>query len=301
MYSKVKKYIKAPWRIIRPLGDRGLFKWMSDEIYLKILFRTELNKKLDLKNPKTFNEKIQWLKLYYRDSKYTEYVDKYKVREYIQEELGEEYLIPLLGVYEKVEDIIWEDLPEQFVLKCTHGSHCNIICKDKSKLDIKKASKKLNKWMNKSWYWFGREWPYKNVERKIVCEDFMLDEQFDDLPDYKFMCFNGEPKLILVCRNRTEESSGNYDFYDIDWNITNISRPKKSFSSEPIKKPKGFDTMLKIAKKLSEGLPFSRIDFYEVNGKVYFGEITFFPASGLSKFEPEEYDEILGEWIVLPK
>lgn len=296
----MNKYLKAPWKIFRPLGDRGLFNWMSDEQYLKILYLTQMGKKLNLESPKTFNEKIQWLKLYYRDSKYTDYVDKYKVRGYIEEKLGQEYLIPLLGVYEKVEDINWNELPNQFVLKCTHGSHCNIICKDKSSLDIEKAKNKLNKWMNKSWYWFGREWPYKDVERKIVCEAFMVDEQFNDLPDYKFMCFNGEPKLILVCRNRTEESSGNYDFYDIDWNLTDIKRPKQPSSIEPIKKPEGFEMMLEFAKKLAEGFPFSRIDFYEVNGKVYFGEITFFPASGLGEFEPEKYDEILGEWIVLP-
>lgn len=296
----MNKYVKSPWKIFRPLGDRGLFNWMDDKQYLKILYLTQMGKKLNLDNPKTFNEKIQWLKLYYRDSKYTDYVDKYKVREYIEAKLGQEYLIPLLGVYEKVEDINWDELPDKFVLKCTHGSHCNIICKDKNQLDIERAKKKLSKWMNKSWYWFGREWPYKNVDRKIVCEAFMVDEQFDDLPDYKFMCFNGEPKLVLVCRNRTEESSGNYDFYDINWNLTDIKRPNQPSSLEPIKKPESFDVMVKFAKKLAEGFPFSRIDFYEVNGKVYFGEITFFPASGLGEFSPKEYDEELGKWIVLP-
>lgn len=298
MSSKIKKYIVSPWKLFRPLGDRGLFNWMSDKMYLKILYRTELGKKLDLKNPKTFTEKLQWLKLYYRKDEFAYRVDKYKVREYITEKLGEEYLIPLIGVYDSVDEINWDELPEKFVLKCTHGSHCNIVCKDKNKLDIEKSKTKLNKWMEKSWFWFGREWPYKNVKPRIICEEFMVDETLNDLPDYKYFCFNGEPKLVLFCQMRDEEGVAQVDFYDNDWNMTSIIDKEDLINHSPVKRPEQHEKMLELSKLLSKDDPFVRVDFYNINGKIYFGEITYYPWCGIKKLE---MDEMLGSWIELPK
>lgn len=302
--AKIGKYIKSPWKLFRVLGYRGFFKSIPDEKYLKILYKTELGKTLDLDNPKTFNEKLQWLKLYYRGDDFTNKVDKIEVRKYIEDKLGKEYLIPMLGIYDSVEEINWDELPNKFVLKCTHGSHCNIICKDKDSLDIEKAKKKLTKWMEKSWYWFGREWPYKNIKPRIICEEFIVDEKLSDLPDYKFMCFNGKPKLVMVCQDRNEHAVSINSFYDMNWNITEIKQGPLNVRTDEAKllnKPKNYEKMIEFSKVLSEGLPFSRIDFYEVNGKLLFGEITFFTWSGLGKFTPEKYDEILGSWIELPK
>lgn len=199
------------------LGNNFL-KLLPDETYLKFKYYFSIGEPLNINTPSTFNEKIQWLKLNDRRAEYVDYVDKYEVRKYISKEIGSEYLIPLIGVYNDVDEINWDKLPNRFVLKCTHGSGCNIICKDKTKLNINEAKDKLNKWMNKSWFWYGREWPYKNVKPKIICEEYMVDESGTELKDYKFMCFNGEVKCLFVCLNRDTENGLNVDFYDLNWN-----------------------------------------------------------------------------------
>ena len=296
----VYKLIKRPNRIIRVLGDKKLFNWLPDKPYLRLLYKAEIGKALNIDNPQTFNEKLQWIKLYDRKPEYCTYVDKYEVREYIANTIGEEYLIPIIGVYESVDEIPWNDLPEQFVLKCTHGSGSNIICPDKSKLDIEDAKKKLNKWMKKNWYWFGREWPYKNLKPRVICEEFISNTT--KVPnDLKVMCFNGEAKIIELHENRFSESH-TQNYYDIDWNVTEISQESsfavKSRESEPT--PTCLQEMIKLSEIIAKNKYHVRVDWYEVNGRLYFGEITFFEASGLLPFDRDEYDLLLGSWIRLP-
>lgn len=298
--SKVIRIIKNPYEIIRVLNKLNISKFIRDDIYLKILYRACTNKKLNLKNPKTFNEKIQWLKLYDRREEYTKMVDKYEVRKYIENKLGKEYLIPLIGVYNSFDDIKFEQLPKQFILKCTHDSGGVIICKNKDTLNWEEVRLKITDSLSKNYFYGGREWPYKNVKPRIICEKYMVDDSGVELKDYKFMCFNGEVKCLFVCLNRNSSNGLNVDFYDLDWNPMPFERHYKS-SGQKIKKPKNFDKMIELARELSKSIPFVRVDFYEIEGKIYFGELTFYPGSGLEEFTPYEYDEILGSWIQLPK
>lgn len=275
---------------------------LPDIIYLKMRYRYHTGKKLNLKEPRTFNEKLQWLKLYDRKPEYSIYVDKYAVRSFIAETIGEEYLIPLIGVYNCVEDIDWDSLPKKFVLKCTHGSGANIICTDKDKFDIEKAKKKLKKWMNKNWYWYGREWPYKDVVPRIIiiCEQYLTDS--GDVPDdykvdYKVLCFNGKAKLIEVHIDRYGDHR--QDFYDTNWNKTKISQdPPKS--DLVYSKPDKLEEMIILSEKLAAEMIHVRIDWYIIKDKLYFGEITFFDGSGFVPFEDYNDDLLLGSWIKLP-
>lgn len=293
MDKRILEIFKNPYKIVRPLGSRGYLNWLSDKTYLKVVYRGAIGRKLNLENPSTYNEKLQWLKLNDRKPEQKKYVDKYTVRSYIRKLIGEEYLIPLLGLYNSAEEIEWESLPNKFVLKCTHGSGTNIICKNKDGLDINSSIKKLNKWMKESWYWYGREWPYKDIKPRIICEEFLQD----NITDYKFMCFNGQPKLIQIHSNRNKENQ-TLDFYDINWNKTEIRRNKRT-NPKLYPCPKSLDKMIDISKKLSKDEIHVRIDLYEVNGKIYFGEKTYYSASGFSPFAKEEYDILLGSWIEL--
>lgn len=277
----------------------GFYDRMDDEKYLKKLYTVNFGKELDLENPKTFNEKLQWLKLYDRKPEYTMMVDKYKVREYVAEKLGEEYLIPLLGVWDDPEEIDFDKLPNQFVLKCNHNSGLGMcICKDKSKLDIKKVKSELRKGLKENFYLHGREWPYKEVPRKIICERYMVDESVYELKDYKIFCFNGEPKALFVATDRMTDTK--FDFFDVEFNHLPFTNGHPNAEKE-IVKPQNLDEMLKAASILSKGIPQVRIDLYNVNGKILFGEMTFSHWSGMVPFEPNKWDERFGEWIVLPK
>ncbi len=277
----------------------GFYDRMDDEKYLKKLYTVNFGKELDLENPKTFNEKLQWLKLYDRKPEYTMMVDKYKVREYVAEKLGEEYLIPLLGVWDDPEEIDFDKLPNQFVLKCNHNSGLGMcICKDKSKLDIKKVKSELRKGLKQDYYLHGREWPYKDVPRKIICEKYMVDESGYELKDYKIFCFNGEPKALFVATDRMTDTK--FDFFDVEFNHLPFTNGHPNAEKE-IAKPQNLDEMLKAASILSKGIPQVRIDLYNVNGKILFGEMTFSHWSGMVPFEPNKWDERFGEWIVLPK
>ena len=226
-------------------------------------------------------------------------VDKHLVRQYIADKLGEEYLIPLLGVWDDPEDIDFDKLPDKFVLKCNHNSGLGMcICKDKSKLDIENAKKELRKGLKQNYYYNGREWPYKNVPRKIIAEQF-LEDGTGDLVDYKFMCFNGNVECILVCCERFSDDGVKMSFFDTDWNVLPFKRKHKAVK-EGFPKPANFDNMMEYARLFSKDIPFLRVDFYEVNNNLYFGELTFYPASGFEKFIPEEWDYTLGSWIKLP-
>lgn len=301
---KLIKYFKNPKLVIKYLNIKRLHgsygKKLDDEMYLKKIFRLTMGKELNLKNPQTFNEKMQWLKIYDRNPLYTMMVDKYLVRNYIAEKLGEEYLIPLLGVWDSPDDIDFDTLPNQFVLKCNHNSGLGMcICKDKSKLDIKKVKKELEKGLKQDYYLTGREWPYKNVNRKIIAEQYMTDNGAE-LDDYKVHNFNGVPKVILVCRDRFKDCGLTEDFYSDNWEHLDLKRPEHSNAITNMKRPSELEEMLELSRILSKDLPFIRTDFYTINHKVYFGELTFYPASGLTGFVPEEWDNTFGDWIKLP-
>lgn len=270
---------------------------IPDETLLKIKYRYHIGQNLNLKRPEKFTEKIQWLKLNNRKNEYVDYVDKYQVRSFIEEKIGREYLIPLIGVYEKVEHIDWESLPDKFVLKCTHGSHCNIICENKHELDIQESKKLLEKWMKRNWFWYGREWPYRNVKPRIICEKYMVDESGVELKDYKILCFNGEPKIIQVDYDRFTNHKRN--LYDTEWNYIPVSFLVPTDKKVEIKKPEKLEEMLVLAKKLSKDHPHLRVDFYSIEKNIFFGEMTFYPESGFGKFAPQEFDYKLGQLINL--
>lgn len=279
-----------------------LKKLIPDSLYLKRFFRKKMGRPLDLKNPKTFNEKLQWLKLYNRKPEYTDMVDKVAVKKYVADIIGEEYIIPTLGVYSKFEDIDFDELPDKFVLKCTHDSGGLVVCRDKNQLDKNAAKEKIEKSLKRNYYWSGREWPYKNVPRKIICEKFMSDfEGTADFTDYKFFCFDGKVECVMVCLERSSGETKFY-FFDEEWTLKRLNlRGKNAPEGFTIPKPECMDEMFKIAAKLSKRMPFVRVDLYQSNGHVYFGELTFFPDSGFDANLLAETDEYLGGLLQLPQ
>lgn len=285
--------------ILGVLGRMRLSQFLPDKLYLQMLYRRDFKKKLDLANPKTFNEKLQWMKLYDRRPKYTTMVDKYAVKKYVADIIGEQYIIPTLGVWNKPEDIEWDKLPSQFVLKCTHDSGGLVICRDKENLDKAAAIKKLKKSLKRNYFKTGREWPYKNVPRRIIAEKYMEDTNVKDLPDYKFFCFDGVVKALFI---GTERGSGDvkFDYYDADFNHLDLVQ-EHPMSGKKIPKPQHFEKMKELASKLSKGFPQIRVDFYNINGAIYFGELTLFHHGGVIPFHPEKWDYEFGSWIKLPE
>ena len=274
---------------------------MEDREFLERKFKAVFHRKLNLKNPQTINEKLQWLKLYNRNPKYTQYVDKYLVREYIKETIGEEYLIPLIGVWDNADDIEFDKLPNQFVLKCNHNSGTGMyICKNKENMDCTKVISELKKGLKQDYYLTNREWPYKNVKPRIIAETYIENKEEIGLKDYKFMCFNGKVKCSFVCTNRNSKQGLSVDFFDLNWKKMPFTRHYPN-SGEHINKPINYNQMLQLAEKLAKNIPFVRVDFYEVNRKIYFGELTFYPGAGFEEFSPEKYDRVLGEWLDLPE
>ena len=297
----LKYYLKNPKNIYAFFASRGLLNWMSDKAYLKMAYKNKMGKKLNLKNPQTFSEKLQWLKLYNRKDIYTTMVDKYEAKKFISENVGEEYVIPTLGVWDKYEDIDFDSLPNQFVLKCTHDSGGLIICKDKSKLDIEKAKKRIKKSLKNKFYWLGREWPYKNVKPRIIAEKYMAETQDDGqecLTDYKFFCFDGKVQIMYIANEKANPPTT--DYFDANFNHLDLTTKDKNAPITP-KKPEKFNEMVSIAEKLSKGIPFVRVDFYYINQQVYLGEFTFFHNGGMCKYNPPEWDMKLGEFLILPK
>lgn len=280
------------------LSSLSLFKDMNDEEYLKKLFKCHMKRELNLDNPQTFNEKLQWLKLYDRKPEYTTMVDKYAVKKYVADIIGEEYIIPTLGVWNHFDEIDFDKLPNQFVLKCTHDSGGIVICTDKSNLDLKAAKKKIEKCLKRNYYWSSREWPYKDVKPRIIAEPYMEDSKAYELIDYKFMCFNGEVKCSFTCSERFSEDGLKVTFFDKDWNVMPFERHYPA-SKNPPKKPINYDKMIQFSEQLSKGILFVRVDFYEINGQLFFGELTFYPGGGFEEFTPEEWDYKLGDFLKL--
>lgn len=275
-----------------------LYKNLSDESCIRRLYKEKLNKELNLDIPKTFNEKLQWLKLYNRRPEYTVMADKYAVKKYVSDKIGSEYVVPLLGAWEDFDNIDFSALPEQFVLKCNHDCGSIIICRDKRTFDINAARKKLTKGLKRNYYWESREWPYKDIPPKIIAEEYLGNDDGKLPIDYKFYCFDGEPKIMFIASNRGKDTK--HDFYDMKFNHLDIIYRKPNASTLP-EKPRDFEKMQSLAAILSKGIPFVRIDFYSVNEQIYFGEYTFFPAGGGAPFVPEQWDDILGGWLNLPE
>jgi hypothetical protein len=272
---------------------------MPDDLYIRLDYRLNMGKALHLRRPRTFQEKLQWLKLYDRRPAYTALADKYAAKQYVAEKLGAEYVIPTLGLWERPEDIPLELLPDQFVLKVTHDSGGVILCKDKSALDWEAVRKKLNDNLNKDYSAAHREWVYRDVPRRIIAEPYMEDGEGAALMDYKFYCFDGVPTFCQVISERETEEC--IDFFDMEWNHQNFTGLlSHKQACHAVERPKTFAKMIEAAAILSEGHPFLRVDLYEVRGRMYFGELTFYPASGFGSFQPAAWNEIMGDYIDLP-
>lgn len=301
IHNFIKDNIISSKLIFKINNILGISNNMEDSVYLKSMYKIYMKKNLNLSDPETFNEKIQWLKLYDRKPEYTMMVDKYKVREYIAEKIGAEYLIPLIGVWNNPNEIDYECLPNQFVLKCNHDSGGLSICRDKDSFDFKKAKKKLTKSLKTNYYYSSREWVYKDVKPLVLAEKYMEDRSSNQLTDYKFYCFNGEVKFLYISTGLEDHSTARIGFYDLDFNKMKFRRSDYALPEKDPIKPQNFDKMIEIAKKLSHDIPFIRVDLYNINDKIYFSELTFYPCSGYMPFEPEEWDYKLGQLIELPE
>lgn len=284
---------------VKELGKK-IVSLIPSKMWLSYRFKRKFGYKLDWKNPKTYSEKLQWLKVYDKNPLYTTLVDKYEVKKYIADIIGEEYIIPTLGVWDRFEDIDFDSLPDRFVLKCTHDSGGLAIVKDKATFDKDKARKQFKIALARNPYSTNREWPYKNVKPRIIAEQYMENEATHDLRDYKFFSFDGVTRAMFIATERgSETEETKFDFFDMDYNHLDFRNGHPNADVLP-EKPQCFDEMHALADKLSQGLPQVRVDFYEVNGRVYFGEMTFFHWSGMKPFEPAEWDRTFGDWITLP-
>lgn len=321
--TKLVKFLKEPRFRFSILSSRGFYKNMPDEKYVKKAYRLAFGKELDLDNPVTFNEKLQWLKLYNRKPEYSKMVDKYEVKKHIASKIGEEYVIPTFGVWDKIDDIDFDSLPDQFVLKCTHDSGGLVICRDKDKLDIERAKKRIAKSLKKNYYWSSREWPYKNVKPRIIAEQYVgvgdytkdgepsnswkLVQNEHGLLDFKFMCFDGVVKALFLDIGVIGKSEGHANeyyrnVYDRNGNILPVRETRENYPSE-ICLPETLPKMVEIAEILSVGIPHLRVDLYCLNsGEIKVGELTFYHGSGMSNvFIPKEWDKTFGDWIALPQ
>lgn len=283
-------------RFIEPLS-----LLLPDKLYLLLQFRRKLGYWMDFNNPVTYNEKLQWLKLYYREAICTNMVDKYEAKNYVANIIGEEYIIPTLGMWDSFDEIDFDKLPDQFVLKTTHDSGGVVICKDKKELDIETAKKKITKSLKRDYYMGTREWPYKNVPHRIIAEQYMVDESGYELKDYKWFCFDGKVKALFIATDRgNPDTDTKFDFFDENFNHLPFTNGHPNANRE-IPKPRGFEEMKRLAEVLSRDIPHLRVDFYDINGKIYFGELTFFHWSGFVPFTPKEWDVTFGNWIKLPQ
>lgn len=304
------------WRTFKFMARKGMVNWMPDKFYLSLMFRAVTGKRLNLHEPKYFNEKLQWLKLYDHNPLYTIMADKVKVKEYVASKIGKQYIIPTLGVWKNVDEVDFDSLPSRFVIKCNHNSGKGMyVCRDKNKMDVSKVHMELRQGLKENYYIHNREWPYKDIPRRIIAEQYMEDKtsknieddklsKVGNLRDYKFYCFNGVPKLCQVISDRAIDEK--IDFYNMEWKrlvglvgLVGLNN-KVHNSNQNIPCPLSFDEMKRCASILSHDIPFSRIDFYDIDGHAYFGEITFFPAGGFGFFKPDEWNKITGDWLQLP-
>ena len=277
---------------------RNLIDFIPDKFYLKLQYRLIFDKKLDFKKTETFNEKLQWLKLYNKNPAHTVMADKYLVKEYVSEKIGDQYVAKLLGVWDRIDEIDLTQLPDKFVLKTTHDCGGVVVCKDKAVLNLEKAKLFLHKHMKRKYFYHCREWPYKNIKPRIIAEEFLEDADNEVLPVYKILCFNGVPKIIQTIQN-DKTPNETIDYFDTNWNILDL-RQNYPNSAKPLSRPPRLDEMLAISEQLAKGTSFIRVDLYSANGNIYFSEFTFFSDAGFAPFYPNDWDKTLGDWITLP-
>lgn len=294
MNNTINKINRKIWWTLRL--DEHLRGW-DDSRYLKLLYRVRVGRPLDLENPRTFNEKLQWLKLHDRNPLYTKLVDKAEVKQWVAERIGWDHIVPTLGVWNSFDEIEFDMLPERFVLKCTHDSGGLVICRNRATFNIDAARRKIGHALMRNFYWLGREWPYKNVRPRVLAEEY-IDAVTPEITDYKMMCFGGRARCAFTCTGRAENDL-RVDFFDLDWNHLPFTRHYPNADVPPTA-PARLKDMIALSERLAEDIPFVRVDFYEVAGELYFGEMTFYPGSGFEEFTPEEWDERLGSWIELP-
>lgn len=299
--NRLVKALKHPeWVLGVLIRHTAIARWMSDRTFIKWEYFSGMKKFPDLNNPKTYNEKLQWLKLNNIHPEYSKMVDKADAKEYVKDVLGEgaeQYIIPTLGIWNNFDEIDFNTLPNQFVLKTTHDSGGVVVVKDKASMNIKDVREKIERSLKNNFFFQHREYPYKHITPRILAEKFMVDESGTELKDYKFFCFNGEPKMLFVATDRPFDTR--FDFFDIEFNHLPFKQGHP-LATKVISKPKGFSEMLELSRKLSKGFPHVRVDLYDINGHIYFGELTFFHFSGNVPFEPEEWDFKIGEWLRLP-
>jgi hypothetical protein len=290
--SKVKKIV---YGLIKKL------KFLPQDFYVKIYYEYYTGKKLNLEAPKEFNEKVQWLKVYYRPKILNILVDKYAVKAYVKEKIGAQYLNETLAVYDKVSEVDFEKLPEQFVIKGVHGCHFNLIVSNKSKMNRFTSRLKLLKWMNRNQYYRGGlEWAYKDVKPRLLAEKYLSEMGKNIINDYKFYCFDGEPNFLQVDIGRGGTDNQKC-FYDLSWKKLPFSKGTVKHYDGELEKPENFDEMVAVSRTLAAKFPFVRVDLYNINGKVFFGEMTFYPGDGRIDFHPDEYNRIIGDKLKLPE
>ena len=299
----ILKWKKNPWQIAASMSKHGWLNGLSDKLYLSIMYRATFSERMNWEEPRTFSEKLQWLKLNDRQRVYTKMVDKYEAKQYVRERIGDEYIIPVVGgPWNCPEEIDFKTLPDQFVLKTTHDCGGVVICRDKSRFDKQSAKRILREHLNRDYYLHCREWPYKNVQPRIFAEMYLSEQNgFEEIQDYKFFTFNGEPKLMYIASGRTYSQKGQVvyaDFFDMDFNHVDLCIDHENAPVSPTK-PKTFEQMVDCARKLAQGTKHLRVDFYEVNGHLYSGELTFFHCGGFQKFKTKDWEMVLGDWISL--
>lgn len=299
MSSGYKSILKKPSLLFMTLGQRGIFNWMSDERYLRTAYRIRMGREMNITSPQTYNDKLQWLKLYDRRPLYSKLVDKYEAKKLVAEIIGEQYIIPTIGVWNHFDEIDIDKLPDQFVLKCTHDSGGLVICKDKKVFNRKAAKRKIERCLRHNFYWGQREWPYKDVKPRIIAEPFLEDKKTHELRDYKFFTFDGDVKAMFIATERGSKEETKFDFFDEEFNHLPFTNGHPNADVMP-EKPVHFVEMKMLASKLGKGIPQVRVDLYEYDGKVLFGEMTFFHWSGMVPFDPEKWDYTFGSWIKLP-
>lgn len=297
-----KDYFAHPTILLSSLLEH-FGTWIPERAYLEWLFRLKTGNRLDLSHPKSFGEKLQWLKLYDRKSEYTGMVDKLAVKDFVSRKIGAEYVIPTIGIWDNMDDIDWDSLPMKYVMKTSHGGGASgvVICRNKNVFDRQKAIKVLSNSLKKDIYRILKEWPYKNVKKCVFAEEYICPESnMDDLTDYKWYCFNGEPTFCQVIQNRSTKET--IDFFDTKWNHQDFIglNPGAIHATNQPSCPHNLERQIRVARVLSQDIPFVRVDLYQVEDRLFFGEITFFPFSGLGQFMPEQYNMILGNMIVLP-
>lgn len=299
MFKKIKRYFSNPYYALGYDLIQSHPHWMPDKYYLSVLWKMVMGETIDWKTPETFCEKLQWLKLYDRKPIYTTLVDKYRVKRWVVDKIGEQYVIPTLAVFDSVDEIVLDNLPDRFVLKCNHDSGSVFICNDKGSFDLDSVKKRLAEALQKNFYWEAREWPYKNVRPLVLAEKYMEDVS-GSLNDYKVMCFGGTPKIIQVHKGR---NSGVHtqDLYDINWSLLDLNQKNCQLSNTSTVRPICLEEMLACSSVLSEGIPQVRVDWYVIQNRPYFGEMTFFDAGGYDEFVPKSMEYEIGSWITLPK